>query len=117
MIKIGMIRFKASTIILISVIGLCWILCSRFFNSDSSEALFSEQKYHEVLSRIYYDLGKLSQSRGDLKKSTHFLKNALKADSSFLKPYEMLEEIYSLRNKKDKAELMHQKVIALHSKK
>lgn len=111
-----MIRFKLSTIALISLIGLVWILCARFFNSGSSEAFYSEQKYHEDVSRIYHDLGTLSQKRGDLKQATRFFKHAVQTDASFLKPYEALEVTYKLRKKNAKALLIHQRAATLQSR-
>lgn len=109
MIKIALGRFKASTVLPIFFIGLAWVICSRFFNSGTSEALYSEQKYHEDVSRIYYDLARFSEQRGDLKKATYFLKHAIDIDASFLKPYEALEKIYNLRNKPLKAQMIHKK--------
>ena len=115
MMKMVISRFKVPAVIFVALIGFGWIVCSRLFNTSPSDTFYSEQKYHEDLARIYYDLGMLRQQRGDLKKACQAFKNALQADASLLNAYDALGTAYERRNKSNKALQTYFKAMSINS--
>jgi|GEM_PF-5476498 len=110
-------RLKVPAVIFIAFVGFMWVACSRFFNTSDSDIYYSEKKYNEGLSRIYYDLGILRQQRGDLKNACRAFKSSIQADSSLLAAYDALSLAYSLRNKPDKAlAIQHKAALATQKK-
>lgn len=115
MMKMVISRFKVPAVIFVAFIGFAWVICSRLFNTSSSEIFYSEQTYHQDLARIYYDLGILRQQRGDLKKACRAFKNALQADASLLSAYDALGSAYERRKKSNKALHVYFKAMSIDS--
>ncbi len=113
MIRISMFRVKNSMLFTCCIVGLTWIVCARFFNAGTSDAFYSEQSYQEDLSRVYLDLVRFSQQRGDLKKAGRFFKHAIKLNPYYLETYCALGSLYELQKKDKKSFKLYLKT--LHS--
>lgn len=98
-------RFKPLIIIICCIIFSLWWLGLN--NETATERLYPKEEYAQDISKIYFDLGKISQARGDVIAAIHAYSNALHHKPDFQEAYYLLGTCYQKQGDLGAAQKMY----------
>lgn len=103
-------QYKVSLFVICCVILVLWILSP---SRKRMEALYTQEEFNQDISKLYFDLGQLSQKRGDYQKAIAPYATALEHNPNDLEIYDHLGYCYQMQNKPELAEQVYKKALRI----